>query len=72
MVANKCDLDDERRISYDDGLEKKDQESFDHLFETSALKERRESVLELFNEVVLELAKKAPSIGVKDGKKLTK
>ena len=50
MVGNKCDLEDERRITYDDMMDKATELSNIKAFETSAIDKNKSTINELFNE----------------------
>ena len=66
LVGNKCDLEFERRITFDD-LEDKKNDLGVRGFETSALK--KTTIDELFHELIIELSKIKV---VPKGTKLTK
>ena len=51
-MGNKCDLDEDRRISFDDMCDKA-QDNEIKAFETSALPDRKSTIDELFSEVIL-------------------
>lgn len=62
LVGNKCDLQNERRVSYDDLCDKAG--DLDTLyFETSAMPDRRETITDLFSEFIRQLSVKAPKAG---------
>ncbi len=50
LVGNKCDLEGERRISFDDMQDKANDMGL-RAFETSALESRRGTIEELFSEI---------------------
>ena len=52
LVANKCDLDEKRRVFYEDLQTKAETFNIDNMMETSAISAKRESCAELFKEVV--------------------
>ena len=62
LVGNKCDLETERRVMFDD-LSDKAAELEVPYFETSALPDKKSTIDELFQEVVLQLSKKIPPVG---------
>ena len=51
LVGNKCDLEEDRRVTFDDLLEKQQDYNI-RGFETSALPERKSTIDELFSEVI--------------------
>ena len=54
-MGNKCDLDVDRRVQYDD-LQDKAGDLKLSSYETSALPDRRATVEELFNDLIVQLA----------------
>ena len=61
LVGNKCDLDAARVISWDDAKEQAETCEIEQVFETSAMQDKRDTILELFNEIIRELVKKRPN-----------
>lgn len=53
MVGNKCDLDNDRHVAWDDAQQRAEDLDIPNFFETSANQDKRDTVVELFNEVVL-------------------
>ena len=54
LVGNKCDLDLERRVSFDE-LQEKAMELNIRGFETSALPDKKSTIEDLFSELIKEL-----------------
>lgn len=52
LAGNKCDLQSERRVSFDD-LTQKSEELDCMYFETSAMADKRDTIEDMFNEIII-------------------
>ena len=71
LVGNKCDLENDRHNFWEDLETKAEKYDIQHIFETSAIRERSDTVKALFEEVVRELAHKAPTVAASTALRLS-
>ena len=55
LCGNKCDMEGSRLVQFDDMKEQEAQLEFRRSFETSALPQYRQTILEMFNKIAQEL-----------------
>ena len=72
LVGNKSDLDGSRKVFWEDLEAKGELYNINNIFETSAIREKSETIQQLFNEVIRELAEKAPAVGARQSLRLSK
>ena len=56
LVGNKCDLDNDRRVKYEELEDKADEHSIKFFFETSALSEYRGTINGMFTAIINQMA----------------
>ena len=61
IVGNKCDLVNERQVTWEDGSQTAESCGIEHQFEASALQGQRDTVVAVFNELITQLVKTDPN-----------